>query len=132
MIKEKIIGMLVCIFILLLACSEPDENDSLINRNIMGKDKVNVSLSLSLPEMQLEGNTDYLPMSYGQQGISVLLLPISYKCLVIKEIGDKWYVDTLTQRKLTTAGTYAQVSITDDTRFNDLQLTLRPGHYRYW
>ena len=37
MIKEKIIGMLVCIFILLLACSEPDENDSLINRNIMEK-----------------------------------------------------------------------------------------------
>lgn len=130
MIKEKIIGMLVCIFILLLACSEPDENDSLINRNIMGKDKVNVSLSLSLPEMQLEGNTDYRPMSSRAAGNIRSIIANSYKCLVIKEIGDKWYVDTLTQRKLTTAGTYAQVSITDDTRFNDLQLTLRPGHYR--
>lgn len=130
MIKEKIIGILVCIFSLLLACSEPDENDSLINRNIMGKDKVNVSLSLSLPEMQLEGNTDYRPMSSRAAGNIRSIIANSYKCLVIKEIGDKWYVDTLTQRKLTTAGTYAQVSITDDTRFNDLQLTLRPGHYR--
>lgn len=88
MIKEKIIGILVCIFSLLLACSEPDENDSLINRNIMGKDKVNVSLSLSLPEMQLEGNTDYRPMSSRATGNIRSIIANSYKCLVIKEIGD--------------------------------------------
>lgn len=132
MIKEKIIGMLVCIFILLLACSERDETDSLINREIMGKDKVNVSLSLSsLPEMEIEGNTDYRPMGT-RAGSGNVRSKINnmYKCLVIKEIGDKWYVDTLLQPTLTNNSRFDNLKVTDDTRFNDLQLTLRPGHYR--
>lgn len=64
MIKEKFIGMLVSIFILLLACSEQNDNETIVNNAIMGKDKVNISLSLSsLPEVQIEGHTDYRPMS---------------------------------------------------------------------
>lgn len=131
MIKEKIIGMLVCIFILLLACTERDETDSLINREIMGKDLVNVSLSLSsLPEMKIEGNTDYRPMgTRANSGNVRSIINNVYKCLVIKEIGDKWYVDTLMQPTLTDSR-IDKLKVTDDTRFNDLQLTLRPGHYR--
>lgn len=131
MIKEKIIGMLVCIFILLLACTERDETDSLINREIMGKDLVNVSLSLSsLPEMKIEGNTDYRPMGTRASGNVRSIIYNMYKCLVMKEIGSKWYVDTVLQPTLTDASMFDYLKVTDDTRFNDLQLTLRPGHYR--
>lgn len=131
MIKEKIIGMLVCIFILLLACTERDETDSLINREIMGKDLVNVSLSLSsLPEMKIEGNTDYRPMGTRASGNVRSIINNMYKCLVIKEIESKWYVDTLLQPTLTNDSRFDKLKVTDDTRFNDLQLTLRPGHYR--
>lgn len=131
MIKEKIIGMLVCIFILLLACTERDETDSLINREIMGKDEVKVSLSLSsLPEIKIEGNTDYRPMGTRASGNVRSIIYNMYKCLVMKEIGSKWYVDTVLQPTLTDASMFDYLKVTDDTRFNDLQLTLRPGHYR--
>lgn len=135
MIKEKIIGMLVCIFILLLACTERDETDSLINREIMGKDRVNVSLSLSsLPEMKIEGNTDYRPMGTRASGNVRSKIYNRYKCLVLKEIGDKWYVDSLLERKLTNIKELfyenKTLDVTDDFKFNDLHLSLRPGHYR--
>lgn len=131
MIKEKFIGMLVSIFILLLACSEQNDNETIVNNAIMGKDKVNISLSLSsLPEVQIEGHTDYRPMSSRATGNVRSIISNSYKCLVIKEIGNKWYVDTLTQRTLTEGSKWNEIKVTDDTPFNDLQLTLRPGHYR--
>lgn len=135
MIKEKIIGMLVCIFILLLACTERDETDSLINREIMGKDEVKVSLSLSsLPEMKIEGNTDYRPMGTRASGNVRSKIYNRYKCLVLKEIGDKWYVDSLLERKLTNIKESPHenrtLDVTDDFKFNDLHLSLRPGHYR--
>lgn len=37
MIKEKFIGMLVSIFILLLACSEQNDNETIVNNAIMGE-----------------------------------------------------------------------------------------------
>lgn len=130
MIKEKIIGMLVSIFILLLACSERDENDSLINSSIMGEDKVEVNLSLSLPGMQIDGNTDYRPMSTRQTEENVLtIVSNSYKCVVLKEIGTTWYVDSIVDRQLTSAGKWAILNVTKDTQWNDLKLTLRPGRY---
>lgn len=135
MIKEKIIGMLVCIFILLLSCTERDETDSLINREIMGKDRVNVSLSLSsLPEMKIDGNTDYRPMGTRASYAIQSKIYNKYKCLVLKEIGDKWYVDSLLNRTLTNIYEMPYddktLNITKDFKFKDLQLTLRPGHYR--
>ena len=91
MIKEKFIGMLVSIFILLLACSEQNDNETIVNNAIMGKDKVNISLSLSsLPEVQIEGHTDYRPMSSRATGNVRSIISNSYKCLVIKEIGNKY------------------------------------------
>mgnify|MGYP000036006581 FL=1 len=126
MIKEKFIGMLVSIFILLLACSEQNDNETIVNNAIMGKDKVNISLSLSsLPEVQIEGHTDYRPMSSRATGNVRSIISNSYKCLVIKEIGNKWYVDTLTQRTLTEGSKWNEIKVTDDTPFNDLQLTDR-------
>lgn len=135
MIKEKIIGMLVCIFILLLACTERDETDSLINRELIGKDEVKVSLSLSsLPELEIEGNTDYRPMGTRAGNNIQSKIYNKYKCLVLKRIGEKWYVDSLLNRTLTNIyeAPYEDktLDITKDFKFNDLQLTLRPGHYR--
>lgn len=128
--KEKIFGMLAGICILLLACSEREDNNSLINNSIMGKDKVTVNLSLSsIPEIQIDGNTDYRPASRAIGDIRSIIAN-NYRCLVMKEIGSKWYVDTLTNRNLTDAGRWAEIKVTDDTKFKDLQLTLRPGHYR--
>ena len=76
----------------------------------MGKDKVNISLSLSsLPEVQIEGHTDYRPMSSRATGNVRSIISNSYKCLVIKEIGNKWYVDTLTQRTLTEGSKWNEI-----------------------
>lgn len=135
MIKEKIIGMLFCIFILLLACTERDETDSLINSEIIGKDEVKVSLSLSsLPELEIEGNTNYRPMNTRAGNNIQSKIYNKYKCLVLKRIGEKWYVDSLLNRTLTNIyeAPYEDktLDITKDFKFNDLQLTLRPGHYR--
>lgn len=133
--KEKIFGMLAGICILLLACSEREDNDSLINNSIMGKDKVTVNLSLSsIPEIQIDGNTDYRPASRAAGDIRSIIAN-NYQCLVMKEIGSKWYVDTLTMRKLTGSGPVmpydrTEINVKENTSFNALQLTLRPGHYR--
>lgn len=122
--------MLAGICILLLACSEQEENESLYAG--MGKEKVDVRLSLSsLPKIQVEGNTDYHPMSgRAEAGEIRSIIANRYNCLVMKEIGEKWYVDTLVRPALTQAGIWSDVKVTDATIFNDVQLTLRPGHYR--
>lgn len=128
--KEKIFGILAGICILLLACSEREDNDSPVNNSIMGKDRVTVNLSLSsLPEIHIDGNTDYRPASRAGGNIRSLIAN-NYRCLVMKEIGAKWYVDTLTNRTLAEGSKGSNVKVTDDTKFKDLQLTLRPGHYR--
>lgn len=132
MIKERIIGMLCGICILLLACSEQEENNSVVNDAIMGKEKVDVRLSLSsIPGMEIEGNTDYRPMSTRaeEEKIHAKIANV-YKCLVMKEIGGKWYVDTLTQRTLADGSPWKEVEVKESTVWKDLQLTLRPGHYR--
>lgn len=129
--KEKIFGMLAGICILLLACSEREETDGLVNPTLMGKDKVTVNLSLSsIPEIHIDGNTDYRPTSTRAAGNVRSLIANNYRCLVMKEIGTKWYVDTLTRRNLTEDSPWGDIKVTDDMRFKDLQLTLRPGHYR--
>lgn len=131
MIKEKIIGMLVGIFILLLACSERDENESLINSGIMGTEKVDVSLSLSLPELQIESNTDYRPMSTRAIDDKVkALIDNQYRCLVLKEINKTWYVEASIQPLLKEGKWRDVLKIMDTSVFNNLQLTLRPGHYK--
>lgn len=131
MIREKIIGLLVSTLILLPACSEWDENDNLINRERMEEEKVDVCLSLSLaPETQIEGNTEYQPMSARAAGNIRAKIRIPYKCLILKKIDNKWYVDSLIDRKLTDASPWTTLEVTGDTKFNDLQLSLRPGHYR--
>lgn len=132
MIKEKIIGMLVGIFILLLACSERDENESLINSGIMGTEKVDVSLSLSLPELQIESNTDYRPMSTRAADDKVkAVIDNQYRCLVLKEIGGTWYVEAYIEPLLKEGeGKRSELLVTDNPVFDNLQLTLRPGHYQ--
>lgn len=131
MIKEKIIGMLVGIFILLLACSERDENESLINSGIMGTEKVDVSLSLSLPELQIESNTDYRPMSTRAADDKVkAVIENEYRCLVLKEIGGIWYVEASIKPLLKEGNWWEVLKIMETSVFNNLQLTLRPGHYR--
>lgn len=129
--KEKIIGMLASICLLLLACSEQEENESLYAG--VDTEKVDVRLTLSsIPKVQWEGNTDYHPMSGRAEEKEEVnsLIANRYNCLVMKEIGEKWYVDTLVYPTLTQAGLWSEVKVTKDTKFNDLQLTLRPGHYR--
>lgn len=131
MIRKKTIGLLVSALTLLLACSEQDENDNLINREIMEEEKVDVCLSLSLlPEMQIGGNTDYRPMSSRASGNIRAKIRNPYKCLILKKIDNKWYVDSLIDRKLTDASLWTTLEVTDNTKLNDLQLSLRPGHYR--
>lgn len=129
--KEKIIGMLAGICILLLACSEQEENESLYAG--VDKEKVNVCLTLSsIPKIQWEGNTDYHPMSGRAEEKEEVhsLIANRYNCLVMKEIGEKWYVDTLVHPTLTQAGQWSELKLTDSAKFKDLQLTLRPGRYR--
>lgn len=132
--KEKIIGMLSCICILLLACSEQEDHESLINDAIMGKGAVDVRLSLSsLTEALVQGTTDYRPMSAtrAESGNVRAKIANTYKYLVMKKIGTKWYVDTVAQRVLTNEkDSLSTVSVTEHTTFKDLQLTLRPGYYR--
>lgn len=128
--KEKIFGILAGICILLLACSEQEDNGSPVDSSIMGKDKVTVNLSLSsIPEIQIDGNTDYRPTSRAAGNIRSLIAN-NYRCLVMKKIGTQWYVDTLTNRTLTEVSKWSQVKVTEATKFKDLQLTLRPGYYR--
>lgn len=128
--KEKIFGILAGICILLLACSEQEDNRSPVDNSIMGKDKVTVNLTLSsIPEIQIDGNTDYRPVSRAAGDIRSLIAN-NYRCLVMKKIGSNWYVDTLTNRTLTEGSKWSEVKVTDNTKFKDLQLTLRPGHYR--
>lgn len=140
MIKERIIGMLCGICILLLACSEQEENNSVVNNAIMGKDKVDVCLNLSLtPALGIEGNTDYRPMSTRASGDIKALIVNAYKCVVMKEIGGVWYVDMVIEPKLLEnpkEGDIVErvnnyyVGVRDGMEFAPLQLTLRPGHYR--
>lgn len=132
MTKEKIIGMLSSICILLSACSEQEENMSLINNAITEKESINVRLSLSsIPEIQTEGNTDYRPMFTRAEGNIRAKIAKEYKCLVMKELNEIWYVDTLMKPSLSENVNWRNIiEVRDDTKFNDLELTLRPGHYR--
>ncbi len=134
MMKEKIIGMLSCICVLLLACSEQEDNESLINNAIMGRETVDVRFSLSsLTEVLAQGNTDYRPMSAtrAETGDIKAIITNEYKCVVIKEIGTKWYVDTVAQRNLLdNLYGWDKIPVKDKPTFKDLHLTLRPGHYR--
>ncbi len=132
--------MLCGICILLLACSEQEENNSLVNNAIMEKDKMDVCLTLSsIPTLEIEGNTDYRPMSTRADGDIKALIENVYKCLVMKEIDGVWYVDTLTERKLLEHPKEGEiinkvsseyVGVKDGMEFTPLRLTLRPGHYR--
>lgn len=125
--KEKIFGILAGICMLLPACTEQEDNDTLINSAIMGKDKVTVNLTLSsIPEIQIDGNTDYRPVTRATGDIRSLI-ENNYRCLVMKKIGNKWYVDTLTTRNLTGSGSV--IDVKENTQFTPLQLTLRPGEY---
>lgn len=126
--------MLTGICTLFAACSEQEENESLINTAIEGEETVDVSLSLSLsPEVYLNGNTDYQPMATraGETDPDKVLSLIhnTYRCLVLKEINSQWYVERLADMKLTNGG-FGSVKVTATTKFNDLQLTLQPGHYK--
>lgn len=126
--------MLTGICTLFAACSEQEENESLINTAIEGEETVDVSLSLSLsPEVYLNGNTDYQPMATraGETDPDKVLSLIhnTYKCLVLKEISSQWYVERLAEMELTNEKG-KRVSVTLNTKFNDLQLTLQPGHYK--
>lgn len=131
MIKEIFFGMLAGSLFFLFACSEQQEYDSIINREVTEAETVDVNISLSsIPQIQVEGNTEYRPMYTRGENNVKSLIQNTYKCLVLKEIDNKWYVDTLTQRTLTNDGAGILLKVTDDTKFNDLKLTLRPGHYR--
>lgn len=129
--KKKIFGILACICILLPACSEQEDNDSLIDGALAGKEQVTVRLTLSsIPEIQIDGNTDYRPTSTrADEGNVRALIENKYKCLVIKEIDNKWYVDTVIEPTLMNSSE-SSMKVMEDTKFKDLELTLRPGHYR--
>lgn len=130
--------MLTGICTLLSACSEQEENESLINSAIQAEEAVDVSLNLSLsPEVYLNGNTEYQPMSTraGKATEEVdpnkilTIVQKFYKCLVLKKINEQWYVERLVNLKLTNTEE-DEVNVTLNTKFNDLQLTLQPGYYR--
>lgn len=136
MIKKITIGMLIGICFLLSACSEQEEYENLLNNGIGEKEKVEVRLSLSpLPEIQMEGSTDYRPMAAREAGSVRSIICDVYKCLVMKEIDDKWYVDTLMEQTLTgqpvtNDNRRATIKVEENMKFEDIRLTLRPGHYR--
>lgn len=131
--KKNIFGILACICILLPACSEQEDYDRLIGGPLVDKDQVNVRLTLSsIPEIHIDGSTDYRPASTradNQAEAPCALIENKYKCLVIKEIGTKWYVDTVMDLTLMN-GSASSVKVTENTKFKDIELTLRPGHYR--
>lgn len=124
-------GMLISICFLLSACSEREEFESLVNRGIEEEEEVDVHLSLSsIPAISIEGDTDYRPMNTRAEGEIRSIIDNTYNCLVMKEIDSKWYVDTLLQQTLTSGGQWATIKVKEGMDFKDIQLTLRPGHYR--
>ena len=124
-------GMLISICFLLSACSEREEFESLVNRGIEEEEEVDVHLSLSsIPAISIEGDTDYRPMNTRAEGEIRSIIDNTYNCLVMKEIDSKWYVDTLLQQTLTSEGQWATIKVKEGMDFKDIQLTLRPGHYR--
>lgn len=130
MIKNKIIEILTGISVLFSACSELDENMN-FNKDMESKNAVEVNLSLSFaPEVHLDGNTNYQPMSTRAGDSIKSIIANEYKCLVLKEINNIWYVDTLAKPTLTTDPSNSELKIMSTTIFQDLKLTLRPGHYR--
>lgn len=125
--------MLVGICILFPACSDQEENEGLLNNTFKEDNTVDVNFSLSLlPTMNVEGNTNYRPMSTRAEGDIQVVLKNQYYCLIMKEIDNIWYVDTLVKKNLTTGGAWTEIKVRDTlaTNLPDLQLTLRPGHYR--
>lgn len=126
--------MLSGICFLLSACSEQEDYENLINNAPKEKDLVEVNLRLSLQsEMKVEGNTDYHPMSTRAEGDGEEVLTVVskfYKCLVMKEISGVWYVDSSTTQILIDKSDSKPIEVTNTTSFKNLQLTLRPGHYR--
>lgn len=125
-------GMLISICFLLSACSEQEEFESLVNRGIEEEEEeVDVRLSLSsIPAISIEGDTDYRPMNTRAEGEIRSIIDTTYNCLVMKEIDSKWYVDTLLYPILLEGEEKSSIRVTDDMKFKDIQLTLRPGHYR--
>lgn len=123
--------MLGSICILFLACSEQEDIKSAMNSAIKGENTVDVSLSLSFaPEVGVENSIDYRPMvTRGEERVQSLIDTI-YQCLVMKEINNKWYVDTLMNQLLVDDPETSPLKVTETTSFKDIQLTLRPGHYR--
>lgn len=124
MIKNVIAWVFLSVF---LAACEQDETFC-----PAGPENHMVSLPLSLaPGIGVDGKTDYEPMSTkADDPIKTKIDNICY-CLVLKEIESNWYVDTLLQVQLDKdKSLYGTLSIDADGPIGNIEMVLRPGHYR--
>lgn len=124
---KNIIG-LVCLGVLLAACEQEE-----IGNYPPSADTYRVSIPLSVASgLSLEQYSDYVPMSTKAGDQIEAKIDTVCRCLVLKEIDSKWYVDTvLLQNKLNkNLSLSAEYTINTSGEIGTVDLILSPGHYR--
>lgn len=123
---KNIIG-LSCLGLLLFACEQEE-----IGYYPSSTDIHRVSIPLSVASgLSLEEHSDYVPMSTKAGTEIEAEIDNLCRCLVLKEINSKWYVDTLLESTLNKdLSKYAVQKINTSGAIGTLDLLLSPGHYR--
>lgn len=123
---KNLIG-LIGIGIFLAAC---EQDDIFYDPGITDNHRVSIPLSVS-PTLFLEEHSDYVPMPTKATERLEAEIENTCRCLIMKEIDSKWYVDTLLKTVLDKSlPLYASQEVKTSGPVGTLDLILSPGHYR--
>lgn len=123
---KNLIG-LVCIGMLLAAC---EQEEVFYDPGITDNHRIAIPLSVA-PDLFLEEHSEYVPMSTKAADHIEAKIENTCRCLIMKEIDSKWYVDTLLQATLDKSlAPYASQKVKASGPVGTLDLILSPGHYR--
>lgn len=123
---KNLIG-LIGIGIFLAAC---EQDDIFYDPGITDNHRVSIPLSVS-PTLFLEEHSDYVPMPTKAAERLEAEIENTCRCLIMKEIDSKWYVDTLLKTVLDKSlSLYASQEVKTSGPVGTLDLILSPGHYR--
>lgn len=126
MSTKKFIGF-VCLASLLLSCNR-DEGIGEYQPPTTEKSSVNILISIA-PETRISTGTELRPMSAQADDEIKAMIRNEYKALFLKEIENKWYVDTLVTARFDNSEAKL-LEVRENKTMGGLSIELRPGHYR--
>lgn len=115
----------ICLGIFLTAC----EQEETLYRGESENHRCSIPLSLA-SDLRIQGGTDYVPMYTKADDAIKTELENACRCLLLKKIDSKWYVDDLLQLPLDKgASPYTTLTVGSDGTIGSIEMTLRPGYY---